>query len=388
MIIGHFDTDMGANGGITTYIRQISEAQRLKGHKVFYFSRHPAENTIIDGNIPIHIKSDDDLFSYASSLNLDILHLHAEVGISPPSHIPVLRTLHGHHPYCPSGSKYLGRWQKPCDRPYSPQGCLWGHVIDGCGSLRPKSILRNFQYTQDEQRSLHSVPILTVSDFLRQQLIASGYQESLVRTIHLFCPKTFGYSQPPQDQVPQFVFLGRITPLKGLECLLNAISKVTAPVHLNIAGDGYQKEEMEKLAHKLKISDKVSFHGWLNPDAIKNLIDSARAVIFPSVWHEPAGFVTFEAMARSRAVIASNVGGIPEIIDHKNNGILVNPNDPDEMASAIHLLATDWTLSEKLGRNGREHVEQYFQLSHHMDKLMCRYEELALANNNVCEAVI
>ena len=223
---------------------------------------------------PIHIKSDDDLFSYASKLNLDILHLHAEVGMSPPSHIPVLRTLHGHHPYCPSGSKYLGRWQKPCDRPYSPQGCLWGHVIDGCGSLRPKNILRNFQYTHDEQKSLNHVPIMTVSDFLRQQLIASGYQENLVSTIHLFCPETFGYAKPLQDKIPQFVFLGRITPLKGLECLLNSISKMTIPIHLNIAGDGYQKEEMEKLSHELKISDKVTFHSWIDSDKIKLLIDS------------------------------------------------------------------------------------------------------------------
>ncbi len=376
MIIGHFDIDLGANGGITTYIRRISEGQKLRGHQLYYFTRSPELKPIIDGHIPIYIKSDAELFSYASSLNLDILHLHNGISTAPPSHLAVLRTLHGHHPYCPSGSKYLGRWKKPCDRPHSPHGCLWGHIVDGCGSIRPQNILHDFQNIRDEKRSLESLPIVAVSHFLREQLIESGYKEDLIQTLHLFGPEILEQTKLSQGDVPSFVFLGRITPLKGLEWLLRSIAKVNYPVHLNIAGDGHQEAEMKILAKTLKIEEKVTFHGWIDVESTKKLIQSSRAIIFPSVWHEPGGTVAFEAMAHSRAIIMSRVGGMPEVVKDGVNGILVNPNDVEALAQAIEKLIIDWPLANQLGIQGHEIVTTKFQLSHHLDQLMNVYDKI------------
>lgn len=377
MIIGHFDLDLGTKGGITTYIKHVSTLQLLQGHKTYYFTRSPDLNPIFESHTPIYVKTDDELFTYSERLNLDILHLHNGINTAPPRHLSVLRTLHGHHPYCPSGSKYLGKWEKPCDRLYSPQGCLWGHLIDGCGSKRPQSIISAFRNLRDEKRSLENIPIITVSHFLRQQLIATGYNEKLIQTLYLFGPNVTEQVELPKDEVPNFIFLGRITPLKGLEWLLRAMVKVKVPVHLHIAGEGYQETEMKVLATKLDIEEKVTFHGWVTAADTQKLIQSSRAVIFPSIWHEPGGTVAFEAMAHSRAIIMSRVGGMPEVVKDNFNGLLVNPNDIEELARKIEILATDRMLAKKLGAQGHEIVINDFQIQHHVDKLMRIYEQIS-----------
>jgi glycosyltransferase involved in cell wall biosynthesis len=99
-------------------------------------------------------------------------------------------------------------------------------------------------------------------------------------------------------------------------------------------------------------------------------------LIFPSVWHEPAGLVTLEAAAVGRAVIASNVGGIPEYINALNNGLLVMPNDIQGLTQAIELLARDEDLAAQLGQTGRQNVEKNFDLAAHVQAVMCIYSNL------------
>jgi hypothetical protein len=130
MRIGHYMQGINDPGGVATYIRRLSQAQRKAGHTVYFLDTRPSLAPSDEaGDLPIAVQSDADLFAQARSLNLDILHLHTTISILPPPDLPVIRTLHGHSPYCLSGSKYLKRWGKPCDRPYSLSGCLWGHLI-------------------------------------------------------------------------------------------------------------------------------------------------------------------------------------------------------------------------------------------------------------------
>ena len=130
-------------------------------------------------------------------------------------------------------------------------------------------------------------------------------------------------------------------------------------VRLDVAGEGLARKEMQCLAEKLGLSDKVTFHGWVPPETAKKLVEAARAVVFPSLWHEPAGLVTLEAAAYGRPVIASRVGGIPEYA-HEDYSMLVEPNDVSGLASAIEQLATDRALAETMGQRGREAVEREF----------------------------
>jgi glycosyltransferase involved in cell wall biosynthesis len=379
MRIGHYMQGISDPGGIATYIRRLSQTQREAGHTVYFLDTRPSLAPNDDaGDLPIAVQSDADLFAQTRSLNLDILHLHTTISVLPPSDLPVLRTLHGHSPYCPSGSKYLKRWGKPCDRPYSLSGCLWGHLIDHCGSVRPQSFYEALQTIRSEQRSLAQIPVITVSNFLRVQMLRAGYAAEQIYVLHSPAPAIATYTPPPQDSPPHFVFLGRIASEKGLDWLIQALAETKVPLHLDIAGVGNSQQEnrLQALITRLHQSDRVTFHGWLGENSKMKLLQQARALIFPSVWQEPAGLVTLEAAAAGRAMIASRVGGIPEYSDRLQNALLVPPNDVTKLAQQIERLAADWNLANQLGIAGQQNAEIHFSLKHHEQAISELYQRL------------
>ena len=374
MLIGHYEPEIWAQGGVASYIRRISSAQIEQGHKVLFFSRKPSLGSN-DEQVPILTETDEDLFLKAQELDLDILHLHKDVNTLPPVSLPTIRTLHTHKPYCPSGGKFLKRRNCPCDRSYSFAGCLWGHFFDHCGSIRPHKIHENFSRTQAEIHTLKHIPVIAVSHFLKKQLIDSGYSPEMIKVLHLFSPNSSSNEPPPQTDISHFVFIGRIVPQKGLKFLLKSLSLIKSPIHLDVAGEGYQLPELKHFAEKLNISDKVTFHGWVNENRVNELIRSSRALVFPSIWHEPGGTVAFEAMVNSRAVVMTKVGGMPEIVLDKKNGLLVEPNNVEQLVESLESLASNWNFATQLGVSGRIMSLQNFTMSNHIKQLMKFYQQ-------------
>ena len=382
MIIGHYEHEIWAKGGIASYIRRVGAAQKALGHQVYYFSQRPSIG-VDNSQSPIVVPTESALYQQAQTLGLDILHLHCTVQTSPPEELPTVRTLHGHQPYCPSGSRHLKRWQKPCDRDYSLQGCLWGHVVDHCGSIRPQNLLHNFQETWHEMSTLATIPVITVSHFLKEQMVRSGYAESMIQVLHLMPPDTPEITPSPQSGIPHFVFLGRISPTKGVDWLLRALKQVSVPVHLDIAGEGDQEPAMRELCKRLELDHQVTFHGWLNPQQVETLIQQARAIVFPSVWHEPGGTIAFEAMAQSRPVIMSRVGGMPEVVLHEVNGLLTDPSNVRDLSACIERLARNWSLAKGMGDEGRKMATEQYTLQIHIDKLMNFYSQSIQAKQKI-----
>ena len=378
MRIGHYMQGIWNRGGIATYIHRISTAMLAAGNTVHYLDAWPvtgAQSEAVD--LPIVVGDDNDLFVQARALGLDILHLHATVSVLPPRGIRVIRTVHGNNPYCPSGSRYLKRWSQPCDRAYSLGGCLWGHLVDNCGSIRPQRFYTGFQNTWQDMQVLGEVRAIANSQFVKDQMLRSGYRADNISVLHLPAPDIAEYFPPEQEDVPHFVFLGRITPEKGLVWLLRALAEVKVPVHMDIAGSGNQKQEQEirLLAERLGLMNRITFHGWVNEAQAIQLIQRARAVVFPSVWHEPAGFVSLEAAAAGRAIVASKVGGIPEYAGRLQNALLVEPNDVYGLARSIEQLATDWSEAKQMGEQGRQMAKEHFSLDTHLEELIRLYEE-------------
>jgi len=384
MIIGHYMYGIWHPGGIATYIRRISKAQRAAGHTVNYLDSCPftgLQDEAVD--LPIVVRDDNDLFIQAKAYGLDILHLHTNVGVIPPGSTPVIRTIHSNSPYCPSGSRYLKRWGQACDRAYSLGGCLWGHLVDHCGSIRPQRFYPGFQSTWQEMHTLSEVPAIANSQFVKDQMIRSGYPADNIHVLHCPAPELGDYFPPEQEDVPHFVFLGRITPEKGFVWLLRALAEVKVPIHLDIAGVGNQEQEqtIRRLAERLELMNKITFHGWVNEAKAIQLLQRSRALVFPSVWHEPAGIVSLEAAAAGRAVIASSVGGIPEYTGRLQNALLVEPNDVQGLAQSIEQLATDSSLTKRMGAEGRKMAKEHFSLEKHLEELMSLYK-LAVERKN------
>ncbi|BAY13427.1 glycosyltransferase family 4 protein [Calothrix sp. NIES-2098] len=322
----------------------------------------------------------------ASLKNVDqrqfkLLHVHdADMLGDLRQECPVIFTLHNHSSYCPSGTKYLADRGVECDRSLNPLGCAWGHLVDGCGSRRPKNIIQdwwNAYHPLDTLKKL-KIPVIANSDYVRQQIINSGLPSQQVVTLRygVKIPKT---SAEPltfsTHQNQRILFVGRIIANKGIGWLIQALSKTDPSVHLDIAGDGWGKPSMEKLADRLGLSNRITWHGWCSGDKLEALYQQCFTVVFPSLWPEPAGLVTLEAYARYRPIIASAVGGIPEHVQEGETGILVPPNNIEKLAAAINELASNYAKTRLMGEQGQAWFQREFTIDVHIKRLEKIYEK-------------
>lgn len=143
-------------------------------------------------------------------------------------------------------------------------------------------------------------------------------------------------------------------PKKGLDVLLQAMALVRArgvDLHLVLLGDGPLRPELEAQAQQLCISDLVRFAGFQDLPEVRHQLQRCRLFVLPSR-SEPFGIVILEAMTYGKPVIATSVGGIPEFVTHRENGLLVPPDQPQLLADAICTLSGDPALQEALGRAG------------------------------------
>jgi glycosyltransferase involved in cell wall biosynthesis len=310
----------------------------------------------------------------------DLLHIHAPTFLHQFHHqCPAVHTVHNHDLYCPSGSKYLHGQAKVCDRNMDTFGCTWGLLIDGCGSRRPEKIINSLKRAYSELENIKKLGITAIanSDYVRSQLIAHGLPDSQVVTLKCGIAAPQSNHQPLDEAThkqQRIFFAGRIVPEKGLAWLLRTMPLLDAGIHLDIAGEGWAIPQVRQLAESLNISDRITWHGWCQKEKLEDLYRQSFAVIFPSVWPEPAGLVTLESYARFRPVIASDVGGIPEHVHAGKTGILVEPNNTQQLAAAIADLANDFDKARAIGIAGNELFHSEFTLGIHAQKLQKIYE--------------
>jgi glycosyltransferase involved in cell wall biosynthesis len=351
-------TDIRGGGGIETYIASLVNSEILG------VSNH-------------HINS----FQNLDQGQCKLLHLHdPEFLAELRGECPAIFTLHNHCSYCPSGTKYLANRQQKCDRNMHLLGCTWGHLVDGCGSRRPEKIWQNWQSSYDflSNAKKINIPIIANSNYVRKQIINNGLSPHRVITLHCGLkqpkyPTTSLTKEIHQNQ--RILFVGRIVPDKGIEWLLKALAKTNPNIHLDIAGEGWIKSKMEKLAKKIGLNERITWHGWCNKDKLETLYQQCLAVVFPSLWPEPAGLVTLEAYAHYRPIIASSIGGIPEYVQNSKTGILIPPNHIQNLADAINELATNYHKSRLMGEEGQQWFQQEFSLDLHIHKLEKIYSQ-------------
>ena len=378
--IAHYAPQIWANGGISNYVRRLGTAQMEAGFEVTYLTRK--ESDAPENPDAVVVKNDRQLFDRARELGIDILHLHKPVRFLPEERVTTVRTMHGNQGSCPSGSRYLVRSERPCERLYSVSGCLATHLTQRCGSLRPKKLKRNFTGIVNEHKLGEKIHTYTVSRFLREWMLKTGYREQRLHVLNSPAPDVSPIKAPsPDESTPHFLFLGRLVPHKGAQWLLRALRHVKKPVKIDIGGTGPMQKSLQAYCQRHGLHHKVNFHGWLNQNQVRHLMASARAVIVPSIWQEPAGLVTLEAAAAGRAVIASRSGGIPEYA-LEDYSLLVTPNDAGQLADAIEKLAGDFELAKKMGESGMKAAQSQFAMSGFLQRQLELYTQ-ALDEKNI-----
>lgn len=184
-----------------------------------------------------------------------------------------------------------------------------------------------------------------------------------------------------KDSIPRVGIVGRLHPDKGHRYFLEAaaqIIKKEPKIEFLIVGNGPLRKELEALSNELGLSGKVIFAGECR-DILK-IISSLDILVLSSL-EEGLGNVLLEAMACGRPVIATEVGGVPEVVLDGETGILVPPKSPDTLAQATLKLLMNQAMAKEMGRAGRRRVEKYFTI----DRMAKETEEVY--NNLVKEKI-
>ena len=208
------------------------------------------------------------------------------------------------------------------------------------------------------------------SRFIRQIFI-DHYGVSEDRIFYL--PVFFDFSNYSVSKIDEdyIFYAGRLDHEKGLFTLLNALKRFPS-LKLKMAGKGPLEDELKKYVIDNKL--QVEFLGFQDFDNVQKLISSCSFLVLPSEWYENSPNIVLEAMAHGKAVIGSNIGGIPEEVLDGETGYLFEPKDIDGLADKIQLATEN---KKQLGMNGRKYLEDYFNKEKHYNMLMDIYKKIA-----------
>jgi glycosyltransferase involved in cell wall biosynthesis len=185
--------------------------------------------------------------------------------------------------------------------------------------------------------------------------------------------------RPPLADPPAVAFAGRLTDVKGVDVLLRAMATIVGQVpsaRLIVAGEGVERRRLERLADSLGLRASVSFLGHIPRPALDERLASAWVQAVPSSYPEPSANVVPEAMMRGTAVVASDVGGTPEMITEGTTGFLVPARDSERLAARLLDVLRDRALAERLGAAAREVALARLSTDAMVDKFEAIYASL------------
>lgn len=248
---------------------------------------------------------------------------------------------------CPVGTKMLPGGEAcsfPVGQACYRQTCL--PLRDWLPLMGQMSLLRRWQGVFDLFIANGSV--------VEQALIEAGI--SPVKVIK-HSVESWPISETRRAPYPLIVFAGRLVYEKGVDVLITAFARVAEQyptAHLVVAGDGRDRDHIADQIDSLDLNDQVTLLGHIPQNDLHWRFETAWVQVVPSRWFEPFGMVAVEAMMRGTAVIATGTGGLADIVQDGQTGLLVPPDDADGLAAALLRLLGDQHLREKMGRKGRE----------------------------------
>jgi glycosyltransferase involved in cell wall biosynthesis len=175
------------------------------------------------------------------------------------------------------------------------------------------------------------------------------------------------------------LYVGRLVYRKGIHVLVRAMPHILRELpdaQLLIAGEGIMENFIRLLIRNLELGDHVKLLGFVPDEELPDLYSLSRVFVLPSLYCESFGITILEAMAAGKPVVASNVGGVPEVIEDGVTGLLFKRGDERDLAGSVLRILTDRDLALDLAGKARRSVEENFSWFVVVDKMERLYEEL------------
>jgi glycosyltransferase involved in cell wall biosynthesis len=278
--------------------------------------------------------------------------------------VPVVLTLHDYKPICPVYTRL--RHGRVCS------DCIGGRfsnvVKHRCanGSLGKSALLLAEAWMQRLLGSYDEVDrMVAPSHFMRQSVTQHRFPANRVDVIYngIDC----GAMAPTSDDRGYILYLGRLSPEKGIETLLAAHNGIADRVPLMVAGTGPIETALRTRF------PRAQYLGHLSGPALDDAIRHAALLAVPSEWYENCPMSILEAMAFGKPVVASDIGGIPELVLHAKTGLLFRPGDTTALKDCLVCLMDDPILRRRYGNAARARAENQFSLEKHNSALLQLY---------------
>jgi glycosyltransferase involved in cell wall biosynthesis len=366
-----------ARGGAERLAADLIEQQRQDGHEVhvltsdlpgggdrFADSFWPASGADLLAKLRHHYwngAARKTLATVVRRWHPDVVHLHT-VGLLSPAALPVLRdvptvmTLHGPELFL----RGTVRWCLPAG--YFRAGCRLNRLtVRGLLAGAWAVIVTGpvWRHLLRRHVDLFVAPSTFIAELTRRSLAPARVGGNGVHDAYLAAGRRLPH---PTGGAPRLVMAGRLEDFKGPHVMLAAMPAILArhsDARLTIVGAGPFGTALERIAVDLGVRHAVTAVGWLSPTALAAVMADSHVTVVPSVWPEAFGLTALEALAAGCPVVASEAGGLLDLIRHDETGLLVPPGDATALAGAVIRLIADPALRTRLSHAGRDVARRY-----------------------------
>ncbi len=397
-------------GGDSTYAFNLAALLRERGHVVNFFAMQGAAN-LPDPNTDLFVSHVDframnkhknpaaawrvlarSIYSTEARRKFthmldrvrpDIVHLqniHAHITPSiilaaKKRGIPVVWTLHDYKLVCPNSHCIVDQTGQICEA--CRGGRFWQAVQKRCkkGSLLASGMASMEAYAHRWMRVRENVSaFLCPSSFLRNKLLENGFDPR--KTIHLPLPLPEKALERTSDDRGYMLFLGKLETIKGILPLFEA-ARLAPNVPVIAAG---RVEEPLKSQMASLLPPNVSYAGFQSGSELAELQRGARALVFPSLWYENQPMSILETFALGKPVIASNLGGMRELIGANERGLLVPMGDAAALAQAMTWMSDHPQEAHGQGEKAFQYAVENHSAENHYQRMMVIYQEAIRAS--------
>ena len=294
--------------------------------------------------------------------------------------IPIVFTAHDVQAICPAitmmdndknicerciGGKYSNCIKKKCNK-----GSTLKSVI---GAIEGKYYRNKKIYTEKIDK------IISPSEFYKSKFIEDGVQAEKVVAMHNFVDIE-QYDVELQDD-GYALYIGRLSKEKGILNLINAFAKLDSG-KLYIAGEGPEKDNIEKFIKENNLEQRVELLGFLSKEEVIDWTRKCRFTVVPSIWYENCPYSVMETLAIGKPVVGANIAGIPELVKDNRSGFIYKYDDINDLADKMRILFEDRNLAEEFGKNAKMDAKELYAKDVYYKKIMDIYENLIEGKRN------
>jgi glycosyltransferase involved in cell wall biosynthesis len=371
-------------GGEDVAVHSERELLRACGHSVDLLEARNSEILGLTGKVKASLSTiyspgaKERVAARIAAVQPDVVHVHNFFPLLSPSiyyacseaGVPVVQTLHNYVLICPNGQ--LLRDGHVCEDCLGSQ-VPWRSVLHGCyrggraGSVAVTTMLATHRFLETWEKKVDAYIALT--DFSREKLIEGGLPANKISVKPNFAPDA-GRASGRRGNFGLFV--GRLSREKGIATLLSAWERVDGKAPLKVAGDGPLAEHVARAGSEARID----YLGMQPRDEVRKLMEEAAFLVLPSIWYEGFPMVIVEAFSVGLPVIASNLGSMATLVEHRRTGLHFRPGDAEDLAAKI-----DWAVNhpEEMARMGHEARKEYlakYTPEHNYEMLMEIYRQV------------